>query len=126
MNFCTKFRSDGSVDKLKARLVAQGYSQQFGVDYDETFAPVAKMTTMRTLLTVAAIKQWCVNQMDVSNAFLHGDLQEEVYMTLPQGYTSYGCKITPLCAETGGVIRPRTGDMVCKLVKSLYGLKQAP
>jgi len=124
--FRTKFKSDGSVDKLKARLVAQGYSQQFGIDYDETFAPVAKMTTVRTLLTVAAIKQWCVNQMDVSNAFLHGDLQEEVYMALPQGYTSYGCKITPQYAETEGVIRPKPGDMVCKLVKALYGLKQAP
>jgi len=124
--FCKKFKSDGSVDKLKAWLVTQGYSPQFGVDYDETFAPVSKMTTVRTLLIVAAIKQWCVNQMDVSNAFLHGDLQEEVYMTLPQGYTGYGCQITPLSAGTGGVLKPRTGDMVCKSVKSLYGLKQAP
>ena len=113
------------MDKLKARLVAQGFSQQFGIDYDETFAPVAKMTTVRTLLSVAAIKHWCINQMDVSNAFLHGALQEEVYMALPQGYTSYGCQITP-CTATGGVIRPKPGDMVCKLVKSLYGLKQAP
>jgi len=55
-------------------LLAQGYSQWFGVEYDETFAPVAKMTIVRTLLVVAAMKQWCITQMEVSNAFLHGDL----------------------------------------------------
>jgi len=119
----TKFKSDGSIDKYKARLVAQGYSQQFGIDYDETFAPVAKMTTVRALLAVAAVKKWYVNQMDVSNAFLHGDLQEEVYMMLPQGYTDYGCKITSHSAATGGVIKPTTGEKVCKLLKALYGLK---
>jgi len=122
----TKFNSDGTVDKHKARLVAQGFSQQFGVDYDETFSPVAKMTTVRTLLVVTTVKHWCVHRMDVSNAFLHGDLQEEVYMALPQGYAGRGCKITPLSAGIGGVTKPRTGDQVCKLLKSLYGLKQAP
>ena len=106
--------------------MAQGYSQQFGIDYDETFAPVAKMTTVRALLAVAAVKKWHVNQMDVSNAFLHGDLQEEVYMMLPPGYTDYGCKITSHSAATGGVINPSPGEKVCKLIKALYGLKQAP
>jgi len=122
----TKFNSDGSIDKHKAWLVAQGYSQQFGIDYDETFAPVAKVTTVKNLLAVAAVRRWCVSQMDVSNAFLHGDLQEEVYMVLPQGYTDYGCKITPLSSGTRGVTKPKTGEKVCKLIKSLYGLKQAP
>jgi len=122
----TKFKSDGSVDKFKARLVAQGYSQQFGIDYDETFAPVAKMTTVRTVLAVAAVKHWHVSQLDVSNAFLHGELQEEIYMALPLGYTHYGCKITPSDSVPGGVHKPTTGEKVCKLLKALYGLKQAP
>jgi len=116
----TKFKSDGSVDKRKARLVALGCRQKFGVDYWETFAPVAKMTTVRTLLVVASIQQWHLVQMDVSNAFLHGDLHEEVYMTLPLGYAGFGQLVQPghpVSAEP---------QMVCKLEKPLYGLKEAP
>ena len=85
--YITKFKSDRSVDKCKARLVALGYKQKFGVEYKETFAPVANMTTVRTLLAVPTIQQWSLIQMDVLNVFLHGDLEEEAvsytHLTLP-------------------------------------------
>ena len=116
--FKTKLKADGSEERKKARLVVQGNRQQYGVDYQETFAPVAKMVTVRSLLAVAALKGWQTCQMDVSNAFLHGDLEEDVYMKLPLGYCGKG-----ECARAESTL-PK--DLVCKLKKSLYGLKQAP
>nr|GEW97978.1 retrovirus-related Pol polyprotein from transposon TNT 1-94 [Tanacetum cinerariifolium] len=86
----TKLKADGTEDKKKARLVVQGNRQKHGVDYKETFAHVAKIVTLRSLLAVVAVKGWFTCQMDKSNAFLHGDLFEEVYMRPPQGYAGQG------------------------------------
>ena len=107
--FTVKQNPKGEVDRYKARLVAKGYSQTYGIDYDETFAPVAKMGTVRTLISCAVNFGWPLHQMDVKNAFLHGDLQEEVYMEIPPGFAN-----------------SQTVGKVCRLKKSLYGLKQSP
>ncbi|XP_074352394.1 uncharacterized protein LOC141691563 [Apium graveolens] len=120
----TKLNPDGSILKYKASLVILGCKQQYGIDYHETFAPVAKMTTIRTLLAVAAMQGWHTIQMDVTNAFLHGELSETVYMSLPQGYTHLGCRIQKnQSPTTASKLNPK---MVCKLLKSLYGLRQSP
>jgi hypothetical protein len=105
-----KQNEDGSILKYKARLVAKGYTQKPGIDFNETYAPVVSATTIRTLLAIAAMNSYSINQMDVRTAFLHSDINEELYMEQPAGYEVEG--------EDG---RP----LVCKLNKSIYGLKQA-
>ena len=107
--FSLKYRADGGLERYKARLVAKGYTQTFGVDYQETFAPVAKMNTVRVLISLAANFGWDLQQFDVKNAFLHGDLEEEIYMEIPPGFGNDLDK-----------------NKVCRLKKALYGLKQSP
>ena len=89
-------------------MVAKGYTQTSGVDYQETFALVAKMNTIRILLSLATHCNWQLLQYNVKNAFLHGDLDEEIYMNIPPGFEG------------------NTGNKVCKLKKTIYGLKQSP
>ena len=104
-----KRKSDGTIDRYKARLVAKGFKQRYEIDYEDTFNPVVKAATIRLILSVAISRNWCMRQLDVKNAFLHGVLEEEVFMRLPPGYESSAL--------------PRH---VCKLDKAIYGLKQAP
>ncbi|CAM8953430.1 unnamed protein product [Rhodiola kirilowii] len=85
--YTVKTRSDGSLERYKARLVARGFQQEYGRDYDETFAHVAHMTTIRTLLVVASVREWSISQLDVKNSFLNGELRIEVYMRPPPGYS---------------------------------------
>ncbi|GJW88831.1 ribonuclease H-like domain, reverse transcriptase, RNA-dependent DNA polymerase [Tanacetum coccineum] len=107
--FKTKKDANGNIIKHKARLVAKGYIQEHGIDFEEVFAPVARMETIRLLLAIAANNKWEVHHLDVKSAFLHGDLKEEVYVTQPEGFTKKG--------DDGKVYR---------LIKALYGLRQAP
>ncbi|GJS56269.1 zinc finger, CCHC-type containing protein [Tanacetum coccineum] len=100
---------DGTIDKFKARLVIQGFRQKEGIDYFDTYEPVARISTIRLLIALAATHNLVIDQMDVKTAFLNDDLGEEIYMKQPEGF-----------------VMPGNEHKVCKLIKSLYGLKQAP
>ena len=105
----TKFDVDGNIVKHEARLVAKGFSQQPGIDYNDTFSPVARLDTVRIVLAIAGHHEWKFYQMDVKSSFLNGILQEEVYVQQPPGYQVLGHE-----------------EKVYRLKKDLYGLKQAP
>ena len=103
-----KYNTNGSIQTFKTRIVAKGFKQREGVDYFDTYAPVARIISIRVLLALASIYKFIVHQMDVKTAFLNGDLDDEVYMKQLEGF-----------------VLPINEKKVCKLVKSLYGLKQA-
>lgn len=105
-----KHKSDGSIERYKTRLIIRGDTQRKGINYNEIFSFVVKITTMKCLLTMDAKSDWTVFQLDVNNAFLHGSLAEEVDMKPPFGLT-----VSPLSSSS---------TLVCSLKKSLYGLKQ--
>lgn len=107
--FKRKMKTDGTVDKYKSRLVICGNRQKEGLDYFDTYSPVTRITSIRVILAIAALRNLEVHQMDVNTAFQNGDLDEEIYMKQPEGF-----------------VAPGKENKVCKLVKSLYGLKQAP
>lgn len=108
--FKFKLNSDGTEQRKKAHLVAKEFTQQVGIDYEETFFPIAKLATIKTLLVVTAQRHWHLHQLDINNAFLHGKLDKEVYMLMPPSYKQQG----------------KNGEkLLCKLKKSIYGLKQA-
>ncbi|GJR78406.1 retrovirus-related pol polyprotein from transposon TNT 1-94 [Tanacetum coccineum] len=104
-----KMKADGTVDKCKARLVILGFRQREGLDYFDTYSSVTRITSIRTIIAIAALRNLEIHQMDVKTAFLNGDLEEEIYMNQPEGFIAPGQEVK-----------------VCRLVKSLYGLKQAP
>jgi hypothetical protein len=107
--FKHKMNPDGTLERYKARWVVRGFNQRPGIDFGETFSPVVKPATIRTVLTLVATNNWPAHQLDVSNAFLHGNLQEQVYSQQPSGF-----------------VDTRRPDDVCLLSRSLYGLRQAP
>jgi hypothetical protein len=105
--FKIKRNADGSIERYKARLVAKGYGQKYQVDYEETFAPVVKYVTIRSIIGMAVANNWKIQQMDVKTAFLYGNLEENIYMQIPEGKENM-----------------KNGDCLL-LKKSIYGLKQA-
>ena len=101
-----KHVADGSIEKYKARFVAHGFSQKEGIDYEETFAPVARYTSIRSVLAMAVVMKWKIHQMDVKTAFLNGVVEEEVYVEQPLGFETQDRE-----------------SHVCRLKKNLYSLK---
>ena len=101
--FNIKYNLDGNLERYKARLVAKGYTQSYGIDHTDTFAPVAKLNTIRILISLAINLDWELHQYDIKNAFLNGKLEEEIYIQIPPGYENY-----------------RNKGKVCRLKRALY------
>ena len=108
--YAVKIGPDGQVDRLKVHLVAKGYTQIFGLDYSDTFAPVSKIAFVRLFPSMAVVRHWSLYQLDIKNVVLHGDLEEEVYMEQPPSFVALG----------------ESSSLVCRLRRALYGLKQSP
>jgi hypothetical protein len=102
-------KEDGGEKRYKARLVVKGFAQKKGIDFDEIFSPIVKITSIRTILSFVAVEYLHLEQLDVKTTFLHGDLEEDIYMQQPQGYEVKGKE-----------------NLVCRLKKRLYGLKKTP
>ena len=107
--FKIKHKADGSVEKHKTRFVAEGFYQKNGVDYDKTFAPVARYTSIKTIIAIASAMGWKLHQMDAKTAFLNCIIEEEVYIEQPEGFIVH-----------------KKYSHVCKLRKELYGLRRTP
>ena len=107
--YAIKVGANGQIDRLKARLVVKGYTLIYSLDYGDTFSPVAKITFVRLFHAIIAIRHWPLYQLDIKNAFLQGELEEEIYMEQLPGFVAQG-----------------ESSLVCKLRRSLYGLKQFP
>ena len=110
--FKTKHSADGSIEKYKARFVARGFSQKEGIDYEETFAPVARYTSIRAILAIAAVMKWKVHHMDVKTTFLNGVIEEEVYVEQPQGFETYDSQTRVQIEEILVQIETSTQSMV--------------
>ena len=104
-----KHAADGNIEKYKARFVSRGFSQKEGIDYEETFTPVARYTSIRLVVSLVAVMKWKIHQMDVNTSFLNGVVEEEVYVEQPLGFETHD-----------------RDSHVCRLKKAMYGLKQAP
>ena len=102
--FTVKYKADGTLERYKVRLVAKGYTQTYRIDYQDTFAPVAKMNTVRILLSLTANLNWQLSQYDVKNAFIHVNLDEEIYMSVPPGFESSRGKVFKLRKVLYGLI----------------------
>lgn len=113
--YSLKFNANGILERRKVRLVAKGYTQKEGLDFNQTFSPIAKMVTIKLLLKISASKRWVLHQLDISNAFLNGDLTEEIYMKLLEGY------VERLTKQRDSI--PQNATL--RLKKSIYGLKHA-